>query len=221
MIKDNGQGNRISVRSPNENKININVSGNNNVITIVNRALSGEINILCQGNDSVVTIDNTRRIDRLRITVKNGGTVHVGEDSTFEECYILADRAPVRIGRDFMGSFQTSVRTTDAHGIYDLTTGRLLNSPQGITVGDHVWIGQGAILAKGTRIGTNVVIAARSFVQKQVIPDNCIAGGTPTRVLRENTVWDRRMTPDLFASDADRDALLTRYVDLPDVRQEE
>ena len=55
-----------------------------------------------------------------------------------------------------------------------------------VTIGDHVWIGGGAILMPGVTIGDNVVIGAGSIVTKD-IPDNPIAFGAPCRVVRQNT----------------------------------
>ncbi len=54
-----------------------------------------------------------------------------------------------------------------------------------VTIGDHVWIGGGAIILPGVTIGNNVVIGAGSVVTKD-IPDNTVAYGNPCRVVREN-----------------------------------
>ena len=54
-----------------------------------------------------------------------------------------------------------------------------------VTIGNHVWIGGGAIIMPGVTIGDNVVIGAGSVVTKD-IPDNTIAYGNPCRVVREN-----------------------------------
>ncbi len=54
-----------------------------------------------------------------------------------------------------------------------------------VTIGDHVWIGGGAIILPGVTIGHNVMIGAGSVVTGD-IPDNTIAYGNPCRVRREN-----------------------------------
>lgn len=54
-----------------------------------------------------------------------------------------------------------------------------------VIIGDHVWIGGGAIIMPGVTIGNNVVIGAGSVVTKG-IPDHTIAFGNPCRVVREN-----------------------------------
>lgn len=55
-----------------------------------------------------------------------------------------------------------------------------------VVIGNHVWIGGGAIIMPGVTIGDNVVIGAGSLVTKD-IPSNTIAYGNPCRVMRENT----------------------------------
>lgn len=54
-----------------------------------------------------------------------------------------------------------------------------------VTIGDHVWIGGGAIILPGVTIGHNVVIGAGSVVTSD-IPDNTVAYGNPCRVRKEN-----------------------------------
>lgn len=214
MIKDLGERNKLSISTKTQDKINVTFQGSDNEVVIDAGENIGVLNIVCDGDGNRVEIRKTRRIGSLRILAKNGGSVVIGDLSSFEECYILAERAKVEIGRDFMASFQTSLRTTDAHGIYSLETGELLNPPGDIRIGDHVWIGQGALISKGARIDDNVVVAARAFVQKTQTPKNCIIGGVPAKVLRENVVWDRRMTANLFAPDANMDGFLHQF--LPD-----
>jgi acetyltransferase-like isoleucine patch superfamily enzyme len=53
-----------------------------------------------------------------------------------------------------------------------------------ITIGPNAWIGSGATILKGVRIGENAVISAGSVVLKDV-PDNCLAGGVPARILKQ------------------------------------
>ncbi len=52
-----------------------------------------------------------------------------------------------------------------------------------IEIGDDVWIGAGAIVLPGVRIGKGSIIAAASVVIEN-IPENVVAGGVPARVLR-------------------------------------
>jgi acetyltransferase-like isoleucine patch superfamily enzyme len=57
-------------------------------------------------------------------------------------------------------------------------------SSKGITIGDDVWIGSGAIVLDGVTIGSHCIIAAGAVVTKDV-PDYAIAGGNPAKVIRD------------------------------------
>lgn len=50
-------------------------------------------------------------------------------------------------------------------------------------IGNDVWIGEGALIMGGIRIGNGAIIAARAVVTKDV-PDYAIVGGVPARVIR-------------------------------------
>lgn len=52
-----------------------------------------------------------------------------------------------------------------------------------VEIGDNVWIGGGSILLPGVVIGENSVIGAGSVVTRS-IPANCVALGSPCRVVR-------------------------------------
>lgn len=52
-----------------------------------------------------------------------------------------------------------------------------------LVVGHDVWIGQGAVLTPGVKVGSGAVIAARSVVTSDV-PPYAIVGGNPARVIR-------------------------------------
>lgn len=59
-----------------------------------------------------------------------------------------------------------------------------------ITVGDNVWFGGGVQVLPGVTIGSDVVIASGSVVNRD-IPDHVVAGGNPCRVIRPITEADR------------------------------
>jgi acetyltransferase-like isoleucine patch superfamily enzyme len=56
-------------------------------------------------------------------------------------------------------------------------------SSKGIALGDNVWLGTGAKVLDGVRLGSNVVVGANGVVNID-LPDGAIAAGVPARVLR-------------------------------------
>ena len=59
-------------------------------------------------------------------------------------------------------------------------------STKPIVIGDDVWIGANAVILPGVTIGKHVVVAAGAVVTKDV-PDNCIVGGIPAKMMKRLT----------------------------------
>jgi acetyltransferase-like isoleucine patch superfamily enzyme len=55
---------------------------------------------------------------------------------------------------------------------------------RGISLDENVWLGTGAKVLDGVKIGKNVVIGANAVVNTD-LPDGVIAGGVPARVIRK------------------------------------
>ena len=53
-----------------------------------------------------------------------------------------------------------------------------------IDIGSDVWVGGGALILPGVRIGSRTIIGAGSVVTRDV-PDGVFAAGNPCRVIRE------------------------------------
>ena len=52
-----------------------------------------------------------------------------------------------------------------------------------VRIGNHVFVGAGAIILPNVTIGNNVIIGAGSVVTKD-IPDNSVCAGNPAKVIR-------------------------------------
>jgi maltose O-acetyltransferase len=59
-----------------------------------------------------------------------------------------------------------------------------------IEIGADVWVGGGAIICPGVKIGSKTVIGAGSVVTRD-IPDGVFAAGNPCRVIREIVEGDQ------------------------------
>ncbi len=57
---------------------------------------------------------------------------------------------------------------------------------KGIALGDNVWLGTGAKVLDGVRIGSDVVVGANAVVTSD-LPDGAVAAGVPARVLRRKS----------------------------------
>ncbi len=59
-----------------------------------------------------------------------------------------------------------------------------LESGKPVEIGADVWVGGGAIVLPGVKIGSRAVIGAGSVVTRDV-PDDVFAAGHPCRVIRQ------------------------------------
>jgi acetyltransferase-like isoleucine patch superfamily enzyme len=54
-----------------------------------------------------------------------------------------------------------------------------------VSIGNRVWLPAKSTVLPNRRIGNNVVIGTNSLINKD-LPDGCLAGGIPVKILREN-----------------------------------
>jgi acetyltransferase-like isoleucine patch superfamily enzyme len=98
--------------------------------------------------------------------------------------HIIAHRS-TEIGDDvFTGPY---VYITDQNHSYtdpEVPIGRQWPSNTSVSIGSGSWLGAGAIILPGAKIGRNVVVAAGSVV-RGIIPDRVVVAGVPAKVVRE------------------------------------
>lgn len=75
----------------------------------------------------------------------------------------------------------------DHHDILN-DSGEVCNPAKEIVIGNHVWIGAGAMILKGVTIGDGAVIAAGAVVTHDV-PAKCMAAGNPAVIIRRDVTW--------------------------------
>ena len=72
-----------------------------------------------------------------------------------------------------------------------------------VIIGDGSWLGHGAVVLPGSRIGKHVVVGANSVVSGE-LPDRCVAVGSPARVVKQWSAecgWQRVGPADDAGSD--------------------
>lgn len=123
------------------------------------------------------------------VSLYTGVTVNIHESAQMilrggyisSGCRIIC-RNHIEIGEDTIVASNVVIRDNDAHDL----EGTIACKP--IFIGNHVWIGQNAIILKGVHIGNGAIIGAGAVVTKD-IPDGCLAVGNPARIIRENVKW--------------------------------
>ena len=111
-----------------------------------------------------------------------GTNITLGERVFFTFNCVVLDVTPVKIGsRVLFGPAVQIYAATHPMSAKERSTGLEAGKP--VEIGDDVWVGGGAIICPGVRIGARSVIGAGSVVTRD-IPEGVFAAGNPCRVIR-------------------------------------
>ena len=113
----------------------------------------------------------------------NGKNIHIGNNFTGNYNITMLDIREVFIGDNVMIGPNTLI-TTVGHPLSPMGRRQHLGIAEPVRIGNDVWIGGNATILPGVTIGDNVVVAAGAVVTKDV-PDNCVVGGVPAKMIKE------------------------------------
>jgi maltose O-acetyltransferase len=119
-----------------------------------------------------------------------GANIELGERVFFNFNCVVLDVCRVRIGSFTL--FGPAVQIYTPMHPFDAALRRKQEFGRPVEIGADVWVGGGAIILPGVRIGDRAVIGAGSVVTRDV-PEGMFAAGNPCRVIREAT--DRAASP--------------------------
>jgi maltose O-acetyltransferase len=114
-----------------------------------------------------------------------GTNIELGERVFFNFNCIVLDVCRVRIGDYTL--FGPAVQIYTPMHPFNAEQRRREEFGKPIDIGADVWVGGGAIILPGVRIGSRAVIGAGSVVTRDV-PDGVFAAGNPCRVVRAITI---------------------------------
>lgn len=156
--------------------------------------LSGRVSI--EGKNNKVILDSNS-VYRGRLIVRgNDQVVFIGKNTTFQSVYILCQEGcNIEIGDWCMFSRDIEIRTTDAHSVVDVQTRERVNKPASVKIGNHVWVGVGSLISKGSQIPNDSIVGAYSFVNKIFTEENVLIAGTPAKIVRHGVTWNRGRKP--------------------------
>ena len=135
------------------------------------------------------------------------GVVEIGAKTVMgQECTISAYQR-VRIGEQCVIADRAMFIDFD-HGVVEVERPIRLQGiyKRDVEVGSNVWIGYGACILRGVRVGDNSIVGTNSVVTKDV-PANAVVAGIPARVIRmreapEELRWPTRSSPTRGLDDA-------------------
>jgi maltose O-acetyltransferase len=113
-----------------------------------------------------------------------GSNIELGERVFFNFNCVVLDVCRVRIGS--FSLFGPAVQIYTPMHPMNAEQRRRQEFGKPVEIGSDVWVGGGAIILPGVRIGARAVIGAGSVVTRDV-PEDVFAAGNPCRVIRELT----------------------------------
>ena len=111
-----------------------------------------------------------------------GDNIHIGDDVFINFGMTALDVVEIRIGNQCQIGPNVQLLTA-VHPIPGAPRAALLEAGDPIHIEDNVWIGGGAIICPGVRVGRNAVIGAGAVVTKDV-PENTVVVGNPARIVK-------------------------------------
>jgi acetyltransferase-like isoleucine patch superfamily enzyme len=155
------------------------VGGRNSTIIMLNRnstlVIEGEF-VLGDGI-KVLLYENAKLIVR-------GKSLESGSGITGNSVILVMHY--LEIGKDCIIAWDTFLTDSDWHSIDG-------KSPVKETIiGDHVWIGVGTKILKGTNIGKNSIVTTNSVLFNNYFPEKALISGNPGKVVKSNIPdWHR------------------------------
>ena len=110
-----------------------------------------------------------------------GTNISLGQRVFFNFNCVVLDVCPVEIGDYTL--FGPAVQILTPMHPLNAELRRREEYGKPITIGSDVWVGGGALILPGVRIGSRAVIGAGSVVTRDV-PESVFAAGNPCRVIR-------------------------------------
>ena len=109
------------------------------------------------------------------------GSIEIGDYALICPGVRIQAATRIAIGHGVMIAQRVYITDSDWHGIYNRCMP--VGTTRPVTIGNNVWIGDGAMVCKGVTIGDNSIIGAGAVVSRDV-PQNCIAAGNPATVVK-------------------------------------
>ena len=183
-VENHGYG---SFKKMIEGKNNSILIGKNTRMRATAFRIRGENNMIEIGDNCTIGIGCSFWIEGNNVHIK------VGANTTFTQ-YVhfnaQENGSYIECGEGCMFSNHIIVRTSDAHPIYDISTGKRINFPKPIVIGKEVWVAPDTKIMKGAIIGDGSIIGSKTMVSKE-LPPHSLAVGMPAKVVRQAVKWTR------------------------------
>ena len=195
VIRPDKNGNKIVGYPPMTNNSTVRFIGKDNILYCDKNTTITDSIISFLGSNSLIYLGKSTH--KVQIDIHHNSVFHSGSSNTCTDGkgynrvlrIHLSEQKHCFLGNNNLISYDTVIRNSDPHLLYDCESYKRINSTKSVFIGDHVWIGQQVLILKGTAIDSGSVIGAASVVSGKKIPHNTIWGGSPARQIKEGIFW--------------------------------
>ncbi|MEL7661271.1 acyltransferase [Acetobacterium wieringae] len=189
IIKSNGKGRIITsgnviidVHPTAEIELNANLSLGHNI----RKGSNAETYLKMHANSGLTINGYFRAFYNTSIEIFSGGVLTLSNAYVNSDC-VIACTKHVSIGNGTAIARGVYIYDSDHHKLIG-KSGEQTNLSAPVIIGNHVWVGVGAIILKGVTIEDGAVIAAGAVVTHD-IPAGCVAAGNPAKIIKEKVDW--------------------------------
>jgi acetyltransferase-like isoleucine patch superfamily enzyme len=143
------------------------------------------------GEDAIFELAGDFEIGpNVHLSVAKNGQFHVigARDSSASgitcDGRIMVERS-VTIGADSIIAWNVFISDSDWH---DIENSRRTDP---VVIGDHVWLGHGVSVLKGSHVPDGCIVGTHSVVRGAGFPNNSLLAGNPAVLKREGVQWRR------------------------------
>lgn len=126
------------------------------------------------------------------IVLKLSNSAHVELGDRFSANYscIISIEGKLVCNNNTRLGWEVTVIDSDGHVVKNLAHENIVNNCRPVQLGEDVWLGAKSTIMKGVSLANNTIVPYGSIITKSNDRENCIFGGSPNRILKENVYRD-------------------------------
>lgn len=192
-----GKGNRIIYGNAFCKKLKFDIKGNNNEVSFVGGKLTrlNNCRFSIHGSNNRIVFHSHVVIDDCSFCMEDDNNLIEIFDNTWinpKVGFATLEGTRIIVGKDCMFSADIALRTGDSHSVLEAETNLRINPSKDIIIGDHVWVGNGVTILKGTEIGEDCVVSTKAILTGKKYPPRSVIAGNPGTVKKTGVSWDRK-----------------------------